>query len=77
MHERKKYRAEDERITGAYPEFQAGGGGILRKFAPSGVRRDIFWGISPINLIFSNFRGGGARRVRRPPPPPPESAPGL
>ena len=76
MHERKKYRAEDERITGAYPEFQAGGGGILRKFAPSGVRRDIFWGISPINLIFSNFRGG-ARVGCAVPPPPPESAPGL
>ena len=40
-----------------------GGGGALKKIAPSGGRREHFWGIScdftPINHIFSNVRGGG------------------
>ena len=35
-------------LAGVDPEFQVkgGGGGALKKIAPSGVRRKIFWGIS-------------------------------
>ena len=32
--------------AGADPGFQVGGGGALKKFAPSGGRRDNFWGVS-------------------------------
>ena len=49
--------------SGADPEFQVRGGGALNKIAPSGGRRETFWGIScekspfkPKNLIFSNVR---------------------
>ena len=58
-------------LSGADPGFQVRGGGSLKKIAPSGGRREKFWGIScenhdftPKNLIFSNFRGGGAHRIR-------------
>ena len=33
-------------ITGADPGFQVRGGGALKKIAPSGGRREKFWGIS-------------------------------
>ena len=52
------------------------GGGALKKIAPSGGRRENFWGISceksrfyAKKSYFSNFRGG-ARRVRPPLDPP-------
>ena len=32
--------------TGVDPGFQARGGGALKKIAPSGGRRENFWGIS-------------------------------
>ena len=53
---------------GADLGFQVRGGGALKKIAPSEGRRENFWGITPKNHIFSNFRGGGGRRVRPPPP---------
>ena len=62
--------------TGADPGFQVRGGGPgLKKIAPSGGRRENFWGISceksrfnaKKNHFFSNFRGG-ARWVRPPSP---------
>ena len=65
---------------GADPGFQVrGGGGHLKKIAPSGGRHEIFWGISceksrfyAKKIIFlSNFRMGSLR-VR---PSPPGSAP--
>jgi hypothetical protein len=34
------------RRLGADPEFQVRGGGALEKIAPSGGRRENFWGIS-------------------------------
>ena len=66
--------------AGADPGFQVrGGGGALKKIAPSGGRRENFWGISceksrfyAKKILFFPILGGGARRVR---PPPPESAP--
>ena len=64
--------------SGADPGFQVRGGGAVKKIAPSGGRRENFWGILceksrfyAKKSYFSNFRGGGARRVRTPP----ESAP--
>ena len=33
-------------ITGTDPGFQVRGGAHLKKIAPSGGRREIFWGIS-------------------------------
>ena len=60
-------------FPGADPGFQVrGGGGALKKIAPSGGRREHFWGISceksrfyaNFFYIFSNFRAGA------PPPPP-------
>ena len=33
-------------IAGVDPGFQVGGVGALKKIAPSGGRRDNFWGIS-------------------------------
>ena len=33
-------------LTGANPGFQVRGGGALKKIAPSGGRREHFWGIS-------------------------------
>jgi hypothetical protein len=63
------------RTAGTDPGFQVRGG-ALSKIAPSGGRRENFWGIScektrfhAKNHIFSNFRGG-ARRVRPPLDPP-------
>jgi hypothetical protein len=38
--------------TGANPEFQVRGGGALKKIAPNGGRREIFWGISCENSRF-------------------------
>ena len=63
-------------IPGADPGFQIRGG-ALKKIAPSGGRRENFWGISSEksrfypqkNHIFSNFMGG-ARRVPPPLNPP-------
>ena len=60
-------------FQGRIQDFKlGGGGGALKKIAPSGGRRENVWGIScqksrfyAKNHIFSNFRGGGA-----PPPPP-------
>ena len=52
-------------FTGADPGFQVGGGGTVKKIAPSGGRREHFWGISceksrfyAKKSYFSNFRGG-------------------
>jgi hypothetical protein len=52
-------------IPGADPGFQVRGD-ALKKIAPSGGRREHFWGISceksrfyAKKHIFSNFRGGG------------------
>ena len=67
--------------AGTDPGFQVRGV-ELKKIAPSGGRRENFWGISceksrfyaKKNHIFSNFRGGGAPGVRAPPP---GSAPGV
>ena len=54
-------------ISGADPEFQARGG-ALKKIAPSGGRREMFWvfhvknhDLTPKNLIFSNC--GGRREI--------------
>ena len=52
--------------SGADPGFQVRGGGALKKMAPSGGRRENFWGISceksrfyaKKKSYFSNFRGG-------------------
>ena len=70
-------------FTGAIQDFKLGGG-ALKKIAPSGGRRENFWGISckksrfhTKKHILSNIRGGGGARRVRPPPPPPGSAPGL
>ena len=57
-------------FTGVDPGFQVRVG-ALKKIAPSGGRREKFWGISceKITILrqkiifFSNFKGGG-RRVR-------------
>ena len=51
------------RDPGADPGFQVRGGGVLKKIALSGGRREHFGG-------FSNFRGGGVRRVHPPSPRP-------
>ena len=58
---------------GRIQDFKLGGRGAVKKIAPSGGRRENFWGISceksrfyaKKKHIFSNFRGG-ARRVRPP-----------
>jgi hypothetical protein len=43
----KKPRLElFEKLSGADPGFQVRGGGALKKIAPSGGRRENFWGIS-------------------------------
>ena len=62
----------------ADPGFQVRGG-ALKKIAPSGGRREHFWGISceksrfyAKKIIFFPILGGGGRRVR-----PPGSAPDL
>ena len=51
--------------SGADPGFQVRGG-VVKQIAPSGGRREKFWGISceksrfyAKKLYFSNFRGGG------------------
>ena len=52
-------------VPGADPGFQVRGGAHLKKIAPSGGRREHFWGISceksrfytKKNHIFSNFSG--------------------
>jgi hypothetical protein len=60
--------------SGADPGFQVRGGGALKKIAPSGGRRENFWGISceksrfyAKKSYFFPILGGGARRVRPPP----------
>jgi hypothetical protein len=62
--------------SGADPGFQVRGG-ALKKFAPSGGRRENFWGISceksrfyAKKILFFPILGGGARRVRPPLDPP-------
>jgi hypothetical protein len=66
--------------AGADPGFQVrGGGGAIKKIAPSGGRRENFGvfrvknhDFTPKNHIFSNFRGGGGgggRGVRPLDPP--------
>ena len=51
-------------ISGADPGFQVRGGGKLKKIAPSGGRREKFWGISCEKFIFIQILilwwGGGA-----------------
>ena len=62
--------------SGADPGFQVRGA-ALKKIAPSGGRREHFWGISceksrfnaKKNHIYSNSIGGGGGRQVRPPPP--------
>ena len=57
--------------TGADPRFQVRGG-ALKQIAPSGGRRESFWGISCENkYFFQFFFGGGAGCA------PPGSAPGI
>ena len=53
-------------VQGRIQDFKLGGGGALKKIAPSGGRRENFWGISckksrfyAKKSYFSNFRGGG------------------
>ena len=58
----------------ADPGFEVRGGAI-KNIAPSGGRREHFWGVfrvknhdcTPKNHIFSNFMGGGARPPLDPP----------
>jgi hypothetical protein len=48
-------------VQGRIQDFKLGegGGGAFKNIAPSGGRRENFWGIScEKNLIFSNFRRG-------------------
>ena len=68
-------------LTGADRGFQIRGGGVVKKIAPSGGRRENIWGISceksrfyPQKIIFFPILGGGVCRVH-PPPPPSGSAP--
>ena len=65
-----------EPLEGADPGFQVrgggGGGGALNKIAPSGGRRENFWGIScEKSYFFPILGGGGVRRVCPPPLDPP------
>ena len=67
----------EELLAGADPGFQVRGG-ALKKIAPSGGRRENFWGISceksrfyAKKIIFFPILGG-----RAPGASPPESAPG-
>ena len=53
--------------TGADPGFQVRGGGAIKKIAPSGGRREKFWGIScekntilRQKIIFFSIAEGGA-----------------
>ena len=46
VHICKSYYIDCLKISGADPGFQVRGGGALKKIAPSGGRREIFWGIS-------------------------------
>ena len=52
-------------FTGAYPGFQVRGG-ALKQIAPSGGRREFFWGISCEKSLFyakkSYFSNCGGRR---------------
>jgi hypothetical protein len=57
-------------LQGRIQDYKLGGGGALKKIAPSGGGSKIFGvfrvknhDFTPKNHIFSNFRGG-ARRVR-------------
>ena len=58
--------------------YSSKGGSALKKIAPNGGSREIFWGFSCEKItilrqkiiLFSNFRG-------RAPPPPPGSAPDI
>ena len=66
-------------LSGADPGFQVRGG-VLKKIASSGGRREKFWGISceksrfyAKKILLFPILGGGARRVR----PPPGSTPGY
>ena len=68
-------------MSGADPGFQVRGG-ALKKIAPSGGRREHFWGISceksqfyAKKSYFSPILGGGRTPGAPPPPPPPGSAP--
>ena len=61
-------------LQGQIQDFKLGGTHL--KIAPSGGRREKFWGISceksrfyAKKSYFSNFRGGGGRRVRPLDPP--------
>ena len=51
-------------LQGRIRDFKLGGGGALKKIAPSGGRRENFGVFRVKNHIFSNFRG-------RPPGPAP------
>jgi hypothetical protein len=61
-------------FQGRIQDFKLGGGGALKKIAPSGGRRNIFWGISCeksrfyAKKSFFPILGGGACRVRPPHP---------
>ena len=46
VHICKSYYIDCLKISGADPGFQVRGGDALKKIAPSGGRREIFWGIS-------------------------------
>ena len=68
-------------IPGADPGFQVRGG-ALKKIAPSGGRRENFWGISSEKsrfyaqkIIFFPILGGRAPGAPPPPPPPPLDPP--
>jgi hypothetical protein len=60
-------------IPGADPGYQVRGGGALKKIAPSGGRRENFWGISceksrfyAKKSYFFQFEGGGGAGCARP-----------
>ena len=70
------------RIQGRIQDFKlGGGGGALKKIAPSGGRRENCWGISCEKSRFYANKSyfftilGGRAPGAPPPPPPPGSAP--
>jgi hypothetical protein len=67
-------------LQGRIQDFKLGGGGALKKIAPSEGMHENFWGISCEKSRFYAKKSyffqlqGGARRVR---PPPPGSVPAI
>jgi hypothetical protein len=76
---RQRSHLSEYTLQGRIQDFKLGGA-QLKKIAPSGGRREKFWGISceksrfyAKKIIFFPILGGGAPVA----PPPPESAPAL